>query len=172
MQENQKPPNLIELICDQCKQSYNITISERASQLKKFKCQFNSCSNKCRIIYLNANGLNRGTKRQINKFSPFQKLFYIIKNNKHQFDLTVQDIFDAWQIQQGKCAVTGLLMSLPTHPKDKTPTTPNWASVDRIDSSKPYTKSNVQMVCLSVNLAKNDFTDGQIRQFIKQLREN
>lgn len=61
-----------------------------------------------------------------------------------------------YQVQSGKCAITGLQM---THSDERLPTN---ISVDRIDSSIPYTRANVQLVCHVVNIMKgslplNDF---------------
>ena len=48
--------------------------------------------------------------------------------------------------------------------------TPLAASLDRIDSSKPYQIDNVEFVCLCVNFAKNDFPKEDVVAFFKNLR--
>lgn len=45
---------------------------------------------------------------------------------------------------------------------------PNKCSIDRIDSSKGYTKDNVQLVCQLVNQAKSDMTHENFIQFIQE----
>ncbi len=45
--------------------------------------------------------------------------------------------------------------------------TPNRASLDRIDSSKGYTKDNIQFVCLIAQYAKNSWHSDVILNFAK-----
>lgn len=60
----------------------------------------------------------------------------------------------------------------PNFNKDKwDERTPTGASLDRIDSSKGYVKGNVQFVCLSMNYAKNGFSDQQIKDFVDSIRK-
>ena len=42
----------------------------------------------------------------------------------------------------------------------------NTGSIDRIDSSKPYSKDNIQVVCKYVNYLKSDSTDEQTKQIL------
>ena len=46
------------------------------------------------------------------------------------------------------------------------------ASVDRIDSSKPYIKDNIQFVSRNMNYAKNIMSHEQMLEFIKLIIEN
>ena len=48
---------------------------------------------------------------------------------------------------------------------------PKTASIDRIDSSKGYTKGNVQWVCVFANLAKNTFKDELIKETFDELKK-
>lgn len=86
------------------------------------------------------------------------------------FDISRED---AWQIlkSQGyKCALTGRSIklrpmgsrSLPNRGRSCT------ASLDRIDSSLPYTRSNVQWVHKDVNIAKNTLSN---EDFIKMCQD-
>lgn len=52
--------------------------------------------------------------------------------------------------QAGQCAITGLPMTM-TLGHGKVPTN---ASIDRINPSRGYEKSNVQLVCFIVNIMK------------------
>ena len=44
------------------------------------------------------------------------------------------------------------------------------ASLDRIDSSKDYLVGNVEIVCMAVNLAKNNFNKKDMIDFIKEIK--
>lgn len=54
--------------------------------------------------------------------------------------------------QQGKCAVSGITMTLKA---DRGPKSPYQVSVDRIDPRKGYEPANCRLVILAVNLAMN-----------------
>lgn len=69
------------------------------------------------------------------------------------FDLDAEFLWNLWLEQENKCAISGLEIKL-----DKN------ASVDRIDSSKGYTKGNVWWTHRDINKMKMD-TD--LDQFIK-----
>lgn len=45
-------------------------------------------------------------------------------------------------------------------------------SVDRIDSSKPYTKENIQLVCMAVNQMKSDLDDITFYKFCEAIVNN
>ena len=80
---------------------------------------------------------------------------------RHAFDLDDQYILDLWDIQNGKCALTGVPLSLKTN--DLTA-----ISIDRIDSKKGHIKGNVQIVCQWVNYAKRHYTNSAMQNALKQ----
>ena len=69
------------------------------------------------------------------------------KDLNRYFDLDINYLLYLWAKQNGKCALTGFAM---THEffKGRMNTT---VSIDRIDSSKGYTRDNVQLVCMVAN---------------------
>lgn len=64
-------------------------------------------------------------------------------------DLTLQTLHDMYEDQQGRCALSGVLMN-------EAPLTSRAVSLDRIDSKRPYQRDNVHLVCLCMNIAKLD----------------
>jgi len=70
-----------------------------------------------------------------------------------EFNLDKQWIEE--NVASGVCSVTGL----PFIYNSNCPFTP---SIDRIDSSKGYTKDNCRIVCKIYNFAKNEFTDEDV----------
>lgn len=61
-------------------------------------------------------------------------------------------------------------MYLPKYGNDRTKT-PFKVSVDRIDSTLPYIKRNVHLVCSFINLGKNRYSDAQVKELIRQMKQ-
>lgn len=75
-----------------------------------------------------------------------------------EFDLSIEEAWRQFQQQKGKCAVSGveirLVRNYSTAPRRKHQT----ASLDRIDSTKGYSKGNVAWVHKAVQQMKWNFT--------------
>ena len=69
-------------------------------------------------------------------------------------DLTLDYIMYLWEKQNGKCALTGIQMTYKFY-EGRVNTN---VSIDRIDSTKGYSKDNVQLVCMAANQMKNDLS--------------
>ena len=70
----------------------------------------------------------------------------------YSWDLTIEDIATMYEVQNGKCALTGWDIGWSEV---------NWnhtASIDRIDSSENYTVVNVQLVHKVANMAKSSLS--------------
>ena len=67
------------------------------------------------------------------------------------------------QIIQGNCSRTGLAFRFDQSQGRLSPWTP---VPDRIDSSRGYTRDNVQWVCYMYNVMKSDFSQDEVDQFI------
>ncbi len=103
------------------------------------------------------------------KSDPFK---YYIRNSKMhlkqknkngrsmQHTVTLQQIKTIWDNQNGKCVLTGWDLVLPSSilgwSSSNISNKQKHASLDRIDSSKGYTKDNVHFVAYIVNMAKNN----------------
>ncbi len=77
----------------------------------------------------------------------------------HEITITLTEISELYDKQEGKCALTGLPISIKRVGGD--------ASLDRIDSSKGYIKGNVQWVDKRVNNMKQALPEGE---FIEMCR--
>ena len=75
------------------------------------------------------------------------------------------------KILNGKCEVTGIKFDFGKRNKGAFQHARNpWVpSLDRIDSSKPYTKDNVQMVIYMYNACKSKFSHEDVVKFCKQM---
>lgn len=77
--------------------------------------------------------------------------------------ITEDAVMDLWGSQAGLCAISGMPMLY----QFKNPRT---VSIDRIDSEKGYIPDNVQLICRWVNLAKNNFSDVDIRKVLREFK--
>lgn len=94
---------------------------------------------------------------------PYTVLKYLLgyckgraKSRSYEFDLDAEFLFELYNQQDGKCAVTGLPFIFEKSDFEKRPFAP---SIDRINCSKGYTKNNVRLVCGAVNIALNEYGD-------------
>lgn len=89
------------------------------------------------------------------------------KRRNIKFLISIKDAWHQYQKQEGKCALSGVKL---TFQKDRL--TKGTASIDRIDSNKPYTKNNIQWVHKTVNLMKNKQNEADFIKFCKLIAEN
>lgn len=82
------------------------------------------------------------------------------------FDLAY--LLELWLKQEGKCAISKIEM---THILYDGHNNTN-VSIDRIDSSKGYTKSNIQLVCCIINKMKLDLSTSDLIYYCKQILEH
>jgi len=80
------------------------------------------------------------------------------KNFINQFNAS--DIKELLLLSNGKCAVTGVKF----HTKSTGLKRPYFHSIDRIDSSQGYNKSNCRVVCFAVNVAMMAWGDEIFKQ--------
>jgi hypothetical protein len=84
-----------------------------------------------------------------------------------EWDITLDDIADVMEAQNGKCALTGWDIEFPEagHPQ-KAP-----ASIDRIDSSKGYILDNVQLLTRHVNMMKQSYDNDYFIEVCKAVAD-
>lgn len=85
------------------------------------------------------------------------------------FDLTVEFLEELFEEQKGLCPITGFEITLEgTQEFKKKRFT---ASLDRIDSSKGYTKDNVWFVTLQANYMKSQLTMEELVNWCQRIVE-
>lgn len=91
------------------------------------------------------------------------------KRNIH-FDLSAEFLWNLFESQKGKCALTGVVIVLVNKIKNNNV---DWeqitASLDRKDSSKGYTEDNVQWVHKTINRLKNNYSLEELLHWSKLL---
>lgn len=170
--------SMVNLTCEVCGLNFERKVGEFRRNKKlgrrvccSLKCvgktmQHNLASGDYDISYHSG---NRG-----DEFSKFRWFLARAKQRmyKHVVDITLNDLKEQWEKQNGICPFTGWKIKLMDDTGHRLPLTPDRASLDRIDSSKGYIKGNIQYVSLMAQLAKNKWADEQLVEFCKAVAEN
>lgn len=82
-----------------------------------------------------------------------------------EFTIIPEDLVEIYYKQNGKCAISGLEMSLESSSRHKANTF--IVSIDRIDSDKGYTKDNIQFLCWQINKMKSNLTEDEFKFWIR-----
>lgn len=86
---------------------------------------------------------------------------------KMEWALSIEDIDNIYERQNGKCAMSGIAL-LFDHGARNGCEKGN-ASLDRIDSNKGYIPSNVQLVTKDINMGKQSLTDAEFIAMCKSV---
>jgi hypothetical protein len=168
------------LKCPICNEFYSKDFSEYKRNLKYNRISY--CSLRCtgknqaasKIISKSSYNISQHANNRLDIYSPFR---YYLKLMKTRFDkyenITLEDLHALWTKQNGICPYTKLSLKLSSHTKfpSHQPDVFNYASIDRIDSSKGYNKDNIEFVSLGINLLKNKFSKKQVLLFLQQIKE-
>lgn len=103
------------------------------------------------------------------KADSLERIFKTAKRNAPfrgiSFDLTLEDVNNRWETQQGRCYYSG-------KPLDTRTGSPFKVSLDRKDSNQGYTRDNTVLCSVRVNLMKRDMTLDEFTQTIRMLHEH
>jgi hypothetical protein len=157
-------------ICKKCHSEYNKKYREknRESLKQKHKEYWQKQGKEKR-----RESVRNAEERTIESFLAVQarsvkhRCIYLNKRSYAKYDecdFDSQFLIDLWYSNDGKCAITGLQMN---HKTGNLYT----VSVDRIDSTKSYTKDNVQLICKGINFLKNKHTQDETIDFLNQYYE-
>lgn len=79
--------------------------------------------------------------------------------------VTLEDLARQWELQQGRCALTGWELNNSPEQRNPVKNDPRRASLDRIDSSRGYEPGNIQWLAAIANYAKNVWDDATVVEF-------
>jgi hypothetical protein len=173
---------MIQVQCENCNKTFERAPSQVNYQKKKgrrFFCSL-SCSTTFNNIHKPKNSQNRykvnqHSNNKKDEYTGFRSFITRIKqraksNSRFKdYNLTLVDLKNQWDLQKGLCPYTGLSLELPNH-KSNFSNRLAKASLDRIDSSLGYIKDNIQFVSCYVNLMKSNLTESELRLLISCIR--
>lgn len=157
------------LLCSTCQEYLNLSNFNKNKD-KVHRDYHDSSCKKCKV--------EKSKKRRMQRYNadPLERLLVEriagardrAKRKNIYFDLEVDSIKKMWELQDGKCALSGIKM---THVmgEGRTPTN---ISIDQIEASKGYTINNIQLVCMAVNQMKSDLTNEELLLFCNGVINN
>lgn len=159
----------IELICPNCGKRYWKTLYEFSKNISKNHDNF--CSASCSSNYFVNKNRSEASKLFDRYLNAIRKRSDIEKSNIARkniiYNVTVDDLYDIWKKQNGICVYTGVKLTLKNKNSINVCSNNFMASVDRIDSSKGYTKDNIQFISRTANLAKHTMSHEEMVEFCK-----
>ena len=90
------------------------------------------------------------------------------EKSKKSWEITLEDVLELWELQKGRCALTGLFM---TFHKDGSGRRDLNVSIDRIDPDVEYLVTNIQLVCNRVNTMKHTMKEDELYWWAKNIVE-
>ena len=104
-------------------------------------------------------------------YTPFRYSLRCAKRRFKDVDITLEDLKEIWEAQQGVCPYTGFKLILPENSNVNEIDFFHRASLDRIDSSRGYVKGNIQFISTPINLMKQTQSDESVKQFLKEISD-
>jgi len=167
---------LITCVCDTCGCEFEKPESEYLRNIALGRHNF--CSRSCSGKFItdkklnsykssNHSDISKYCDNRKDKFTPFKETFRRAKRRFKEFNISLQDLKDQWELQNGKCAYTNLQLVLPIG--NKSNDIRYTASLDRIDSSKGYIKGNIQFVATPINYMKSSMSDDDFKNYLKEI---
>jgi hypothetical protein len=172
----------VAVICQECGKEFQRYIGEYNRRIRLGRPQFccQACSERHHFDkklrpYIGTNNQNLKPNNKLDEFSPFR--FYLkrikdrFQNGGHNVDITLEDLKTQWDKQNGKCPYAGIAMSINRTSAELSKFQPYKASLDRIDSSKPYTIDNIEFVSCMAQFGKNIWSKQEFIDFCKKVAE-
>ncbi len=164
----------VELVCAFCDQPFEKAAREHRRQIRKGRTSF-YCGLSCMWKDHNRKHPPRGNPATLiagnrrDEFTPFRWFLLRVRSRedrKGSSNLTLAYLKKVWATQAGRCPLTGWDLRLPRNTWGwPDGLTPDCASLDRIDNAKGYIKGNVRFLSVMANLARQSFSDTDVRTF-------
>lgn len=161
-------------ICYHCGIEFDKPNSEINRNIKLSRPNF--CSRSCvgknntknLLCVKNRYDITKHSNNKIDEYTKFEYHFRNIKKRNKVVEITLEDLKEQWESQNGVCPFSGLDLKISTY--GKAPKNPIYtASLDRIDSNLGYVKGNIRWVSRAINWMKNNMSDEMVNELINIL---
>lgn len=163
--------------CENCKIEFEKPLTEIKRNQKLNRPNFCSrhCVGKHNVKNFgdrkNNYDISKHSNNRKNNYTKFKYHFRNILKRNHEVNVTIEDLQNVWEKQNGICEFTNIKLELSSYTKiEKNPIFS--ASLDRIDNKKGYVKGNIRWISRSVNYMKNNMTDDMVWELINLLIQN
>jgi hypothetical protein len=164
-------------ICKNCEKEFQKPLTEinRNEKLNRPNFCCRSCVGKNNIKNF-GDGKNKYdiTKHSNNRFDEYTKFRYHYKNilkRDYVVEVTIDDLKEQWELQNGICQYSGVKLELSSYSKIKK--NPIYsASLDRMDSTKGYVVGNIVWISRAMNWMKNDMTEEMVWEMCELIYQN
>lgn len=131
--------------------------------LRKWGIEIRRCG------WKNRNGNNAKTGVGDICGSYWSRLVSQARKRNHDITITINDAWDLWLRQNGKCALTGMSLQLASKCDRDAGLVEQTASLDRIESDRGYVHGNVQWVHKDINRMKMDLNQDVFTRWCKRV---
>lgn len=152
--------------------------SKPVAEFHKHKGHNDGLSSQCNVcVQYDQNNLKSTFDGFITNLLGTTKQHCLTRAKKLEVLITVEDVKNLYHQQQGKCALTGHVLTHTTIDDDDTHHNESvkhrWnISIDRIDSSKGYTIDNIQLVGAIINRIKTDLPNQDLIELYQKMAKN
>ncbi len=163
----------VSLTCAFCLGSFEKEKKEYDRQVRRGRERF-YCGQACSGHQHNREHPQQGNQDNLvadnrrDSLTPFRWFLARARHRKHKghTDLTAEYLLGLPETQQGMCPFTGWPLTLPASTEGWVAgSSPQAASLDRLDHTLGYLQGNVRFVSLMANYARNTFTDAELASF-------
>jgi hypothetical protein len=157
------------LLCLNCKIYKDIDYFD--TNLEKIHRKFKDgrCKN-CKSIQNKKRKENNRGKKDLNRLllERWHGVKDRAKSKNYLIDFDWIFLKEVWENQKGLCAISKIEMTFIMN-NGRVSTN---VSVDKIDSTKKYSKDNIQLVCMAVNQMKSDLKIKELIYFCQEIIKN
>ena len=90
------------------------------------------------------------------------------RDNHVTFEIEPEDLIALWDKQDGKCAISGVYLTLHLDGSGRKDYN---ASIDRVSGEKGYMVYNVQLVCYRINIMKHALSEDMFYWWVKTIND-